>query len=59
MKKKIYEKPTVAVANIEAEAFFAASNSISDSLGNQEIGGSNMLSKDNNGFDLWGDDTEE
>ncbi len=58
MKKKIYEKPTVAVANIEAEAFFAAS------FGNElnsgtEISGESMLSKDNKGFDLWGDDTEE
>ena len=58
MKKKIYEMPKVAVAVIEAETFCAAS--IERTLDKtKEVGGSAMLSKENRGFDVWGDDSDE
>lgn len=59
MEKKIYEKPTVAVTAIETENFCAASG-LSDSLNSTtEIKGSDMLSKEHQGFDVWGGDEEE
>ncbi len=58
MNKKVYEKPTVAVATIETESFIAASN-LNTSLNSTEIGGNDLLSKENKGFDIWGGDEEE
>ncbi len=50
--------PIVAVANIEAESFCAAS--ILNTLNSEtEIAGESMLSKENKGFDIWGGDEEE
>ena len=58
MKKKIYEMPKVTVTAIEAESFCAAS--IEKTLNkDKEVGGSSMLSKENRGFDVWGDDYDE
>ncbi len=58
MKKKIYEMPLVAVTAIEAETFCAAS--IVRTLDKtKEVEGSSMLSKENRGFDVWGDDSDE
>ena len=58
MKKKIYEMPLVTVTAIEAETFCAAS--IERTLDKtKEVGGSAMLSKENRGFDVWGDDSDE
>ncbi len=59
MEKKIYEKPTVAVTAIETENFCAASDELSKSLNPTEIKGSDMLSKENNSFDVWGGEEEE
>ncbi len=58
MEKKKYEMPIVAVANIEAESFCAAS--ILNTLNSEtEIAGESMLSKENKNFDIWGGDEEE
>ena len=58
MKKKIYEMPLVAVTALEAESFCAAS--IEKTLNKtKEVEGSSMLSKENRGFDVWGDDYDE
>lgn len=49
--------PIVAVANIEAESFCAASfmNTLNSDT---EIDGDAMMSKQHHGFDLWGDDED-
>lgn len=52
MEKKRYMMPIVDVANIETESFCAASlENTLDST--NEISSASMLSKENNGFDLW------
>lgn len=57
MEKKIYEKPMVAVAVIESESFCATSG-LDNTLNDTQVDGGAVLSKENNGFDLWGDDEE-
>lgn len=43
--------PIVEVANIETESFCAAS--IENTLNSTEISSDDLLSKENNGFDIW------
>ena len=58
MKRKIYEMPKVTATALEAESFCAAS--IERTLNKtKEVEGSSMLSKENRGFDVWGDDSDE
>lgn len=52
MKKMIYETPMVTVTAIETEPFCAASFSYELDI-NNEIDGTEMMSKENYDFDLW------
>ena len=50
--------PIVDVANIETESFCAASlKTTLDST--NEINSASMLSKENNGFDIWGTEDDD
>jgi hypothetical protein len=58
MEKKRYMMPIVDVANIETESFCAASlKTTLDST--NEINSASMLSKENNGFDIWGTEDDD
>lgn len=55
--KARYIKPQMTVSDIETESFLC--NSIEGNIQNEEISGTQILSKDVKGYDIWGFDDDE
>ena len=51
MEKKIYEMPALDVTIIDAEPLCAGS--LGSSFDEEEVDGDYLLSKENDGFELW------